>query len=149
MTCQARYADVNDFAARFCEGFSEEDESEVNRFLELAATNINMAIAAQGACSCTFSSWATPYLVELNCIIALVTFNCRCSTIRALAAEDRAVWAEWANNQLTLIRTGQLELCDGETGTDFPVTSWADQGTTEFARTRIIVNDVLRNQETS
>jgi hypothetical protein len=149
MACQARYADYNDFATKYCESFDEEDESEVNRSLELAATNINMAIAAQGACDCTFSSWSAQYLIELNCIIALVTFNCRCSTIRALAAEDRAVWADWANNQLTLIREGKIELCDGETGSDFPVTSWADQGTTEFARTRIIVNDVLRNRETS
>jgi len=145
MTCANRYADANDFAAKFCEGFSEEDESEINRLLELAAANINAARAAQGACDCTLASWADYYLTDLNCVIALVTFNCQCTTIRALSAEDRAVWSAWANDQLSQIRTGQIELCDGETGAEFAYTSWADQGVTEFARTRIIVNDVLRN----
>jgi len=145
VTCANRYADANDFATKFCESYDEDDESEVNRLLELAASNINAARAAQGACDCTLASWAIRYLIDLNCTIALVTFNCPCSTIRALSAENRAVWAEWANNQLELIRVGKVELCDGETGSDFPATGWADQGVTEFARTRIIVNDVLRN----
>jgi hypothetical protein len=145
MTCANRYADANDFSAKFCESYDEDSESEINRLLELAAANINMAILAQGACDCAFSSYARQYLIDLNCVIALVTFNCACSTIKALSAEDRAVWADWANTQLTQIRTGQIELCDGETGSEFPYTSWADQGTTEFARTRIIVDDVLRN----
>ena len=145
MSCQNRYADANDFAAKFCESFAEEDESEINRMLELAASNINMAIHSAGACDCTFSSYASRFLIDLNCVIALVTFNCQCTTVRALSVEDRATWADWANSQLELIRTGKLELCDGETGADYPYTSWADQGTTEFARTRIIVDDVLRN----
>jgi len=145
MSCQGRYGDSNDFAAKFCESFNEEDEAEVNRMLELAASNINMAIHSAGACDCTFSSYANRYLIDLNCVIALVTFNCQCTTIRALSAEDRAVWADWANTQLELIRTGKIELCDGETGSDFPYVSWADQGVTEFARARIIANDVLRN----
>lgn len=147
MTCANRYADANDFAAKFCESYSEDDESKINRNLELAASNINVAILAQGACDCTFSSYVRQYLIDLNCIIALVSYNCQCTTIRALSAEDRAVWAEWANSQLEQIRTGQLELCDGETGSEFPYTSWAEQGVTEFARTRIIVSDVLRNRE--
>ena len=145
MTCANRYADANDFAAKFCTTFFETDESEVNRMLELAAANINAARAAQGACDCTLASWATRYLIDLNCVIALVTFNCQCTTVRALSAEDRATWAEWARDQLVQIRSGQIELCDGETGSEFPYTSWADQGTTEFARTQIIANDVLRN----
>ena len=145
MACQNRYGDSNDFAAKFCSSFNEEDEAEINRMLELAASNINMAIQSVGACGCTFSTYALRYLIDLNCVIALVTFNCQCTTIRALSAEDRAVWADWANTQLELIRTGKLELCDGETGSEYPYTSWADQGTTEFARARIIANDVLRN----
>lgn len=145
MTCANRYADANDFASKFCESYNEDDESEINRLLELAASNINAARAATGGCDCALQSWVTNYLIDLNCVIALVTYNCQCTTIRALSAEDRAVWADWANTQLTQIRTGQIELCDGETGSEFPYTSWADQGTTEFARTRIIVDDVLRN----
>ena len=145
MTCTNRYADANDFSSKFCESYDEDSESEINRLLELAAANINAARAATGGCDCTLASWARVYLIDLNCIIALVTFNCACSTIRALSAADRAVWAEWANTALAQIRTGQIELCDGETGSEYPYTSWADQGSTEFARTRIIVNDVLRN----
>ena len=145
MTCANRYADANDFAAMFCESYDESIESEINRKLELAAGNVNAALAAQGACDCTLARWARQYLIELNCIIALITYNCQCTTIRALSSEDRATFAEWARDQLSQIRSGQLELCDGETGSEFPYTSWADQGTTEFARTRIIVNDVLRN----
>lgn len=145
MACSNRYADANDFATKYCTSFAEEDEAAVNRTLEMAASNINAARAAQGACDCSTASWAQQYLIELNCAIALVTFNCPCSTLRALSSEDRAIWSDWAQEQLRLIRTGEIELCAGETGTDFPYTTWADQGVGEFARKRIIANDIERN----
>jgi hypothetical protein len=144
VSCEGRYADANDFAAKFCEAYDEDSESEINRLLELAAGNINAARAAQGACDCALASWAEAYLIDLNCVIALVTYNCPCTTIRALSSADRAVWAEWANNQLALIRTGQVELCDGETGPDFPAADFIQQSLTEWTAAQIVQDTVAR-----
>lgn len=145
MTCTGPFADANDFQTRFCDIIIEEDEAEVNRILRLAASNIHAARAAQGACDCTLAPWATDYLVELNCIVALVTYNCNCSSIKTLSAEDRAIWADWARAQLEDIRTGRIELCDGQTGIEYPAWGVAQYSFTERNWAKIIVNDMLRN----
>lgn len=144
MTCAESYADANDFGLMFCETVSSEDEPQINFALRLAANRINMARQAQGACDCTLSAASTEYLKWLNCLLALVFHNCKCTNIRT-TPEEKALYMEAVRLDLDLIRTGNLELCEGETGADFPYTGWADQGTTEFARVRIIANDILRN----
>ena len=142
MTCTGAYADVADFEAKFCQQVGESDRAEICRNLQLAASNIKGALAAQGACDCSFASWATDFVKDLNVIIAAAFFKCPCTN---LSLDDRAQYAEWANTQLGLIRSGELELCEGETGSTYPHTGWANQGTTEFARARIIASDILEN----
>lgn len=147
MTCDGSYADLNDFAARFCDNaIPEENEGQICRALRLSATNIKAALAAQNACDCAKDAWATDYLIELNCIIALVHFWCPCSWTRQAAREDpalRAGWQEWADEQLKLIRSGEIDLCSGESGTLFPYVSWAQYGFTERNQAQIIANRLL------
>jgi len=111
-----------------------------------AASDIHAARAASGGCDCTLASWAGEYLARLNSVIAAAFYDCLCTSPGPpMIEERRAMYMEWANSQLEMIREGKLELCHGETGSDFPATGWAEQGTTEFARTGIVVNDALRD----
>lgn len=144
MTCAESYADANDFGLMFCETVSSEDEPQINFALRLSANRINMARQAQGACDCNLSTASAEYLKWLNCLLALALHNCKCTNLR-VTPETKQLYLEASMADLELIQTGKIELCEGETGADFPYTGWADQGTTEFAQVRIIVNDILRN----
>ena len=150
MTCEGTYADLNDFAARFCDNEVQElYEAQVCRQLRLAAANIKAALAQTDSCDCTFADWATDYLIELNCVVALVTFWCPCSWIRQADLESggtlRAGWQEWADKQLDLIRTGEIILCDGETGKNYPAIGWAQYSFTERNYAQIIYNEILED----
>lgn len=144
MGCPEFYATANDFATFFCETVSAEEEAQLNSTLRLAATRISMARQAQGACDCTLSATSIDYLKYLNCILAIVFYNCKCSNLN-VTQEMRAMYLDAATKDLELIRTGKLELCAGETGSDFPWTGWAEQGWTEANQAQIIVNDAARN----
>lgn len=145
MSCIERYASAQDFADFWClEAPCDEEKLMIERFLDLAAADIHAALAASGACDCSLASWALEYLKKLNIIEAAIIHNCPCKSAN-LSAEMKATWLEWINGQFEGIRKQVIELCDGETGADFPVVGWAQQGWNEFARTRIVLNDMLRN----
>lgn len=144
MACSGTYADSNDFAQYWCIELCEEDEARLNRALRLAATRIHAARAASGGCDCSLDTWVADYLMELNILIAVVTYNCKCTNLR-LTAEEKAVYLEGVTADLTLIREGKIELCAGETGSDFPAVARAEQGWDEFSQAQIIINDGLRN----
>ena len=144
MTCAESYANANDFAIFWCIDIAPDEEATINRYLQLGATPIHAARAASGGCDCTLSSWATDYLITLNCILAATTYNCKCSNLR-LTNDEKRLYMESTVEDLTLIREGKTELCAGETGFDFPYVGDAAQGVTEWAQARIIANDILRN----
>ena len=116
----------------------------ITLYLTTAASDIHASLAATGACDCTLASWATVYLQKLNIFDAAVRHNCPCGQ-PLLTDDQRSMWLDWVSTQLGLLRTAEIEVCDGETGSDFAYTGWAEQGVTEFARARIIAKDVLRN----
>ena len=62
-----------------------------------------------------------------------------------MSDDTRARYQDWAQLQLDMIRDGRLELCAGETGSDYPYVGYAEQGWTEAAQVQIIANDILRN----
>ena len=146
MSCAAPYAGHEDFAHFWCITVSPDEESHLNRMLTLAATPIHAARAANGGCDCSLASWADTYLMMLNCMLAAATYNCKCSNL-TLTTEEKANLLEATREDLTNIRQGNIELCDGETGAEFAVTGWAEQGVTLFSRIDIITNDILRNTE--
>ena len=148
MTCEGGYADLNDFAARFCDNeIQEVYESTICRSLRLSAANIKAAMSQTGSCDCTLADWATDYLIELNCMIALATFWCPCSWIRQQDLESggtiRASAQEWADKQLDLIRTGELILCAGETGKNYPAWGWAQYSFTDQNYAQLIYNELI------
>lgn len=111
----------------------------IEMYLDIAASDIHSALAASGACDCTLAPWAANFLKKLNVIDASAYFQCPCAKPN-ISDEQRAAYLEWMNGQLELIRVGKLELCSGATGAEFPVTDWAQQGTTEFAQAKIIAD---------
>ena len=116
----------------------------IDSFLDITAADIHAALHAQGMCDCTPASWALEFLKKLNIIEAALFYTCPCQKPGITDAMRQALLA-WATNELMNIRMGKIELCAGETGAEFPYVSWAELGTTEFARVNIIVNDILRN----
>jgi len=124
-----------------------QQRSTIERYLNLAATDIHAARAASGGCDCTLASWAADYLAHLNIVMAAAFYSCTCGrpAVSALSDETRTAYREWAQAQMDAIRDMRIELCDGETGSEFPVIGWAEQGVTEFAKAQIVLNDILRN----
>ena len=116
----------------------------VELYLDIAASDIHAALAANGACDCVLADWALGFLQKLNVIDAAAYYQCPCAK-PVLSDEMRGRYLDWMSMQLDLIRTGQLELCAGETGSDFPAVGWAEQGLTVFNTAKIISNYDARN----
>lgn len=140
--CLETYTTPDKFTQYWFWAFDEPDKTELPPLLRNAAGRINVNLKSSGQCSCTFPVESLNYLEELNNIAAGIMFNM--SVVR-LSAEQRAMYNDYLNQQLELIRNGDLELCDGETGKNYP--AWA---TTEIAVTpknaaRIILNRRLRS----
>jgi hypothetical protein len=118
-------------------------EAEINRFLEITAADIHAALGAVGACDCTLASWAETLLIKFNVVEAGAMFYQPCGL--NITADEKQVYLNWVNEQLAAIRTGQLELCAGHTGSDYPAVEWATPAVTEFTAAKIIADDMERN----
>jgi hypothetical protein len=148
MSCTDKYADAGDFAAFFCVTIDDDrQEATINNYLTIAAASIHAARAQSGGCGCTLASWAGDYLKLLNIVMAAAFYSCPCGRpgTSLMSDDTRAGYREWAQAQMDAIRDMRIELCDGETGSEFPVVGWAEQGVTEFARAQIVLNSILRN----
>jgi len=145
MSCDARYANADDFQSVWGCEVNPDYESLINRQLDLSASQIHAAMAAVGACDCTLASWATEYLKHLNCVIAALTMQgpCPCPN---LTTEQISIYAEWVNTRLEEIRSGKIELCQGETAVDYPAFAVAEMAVTGFAARRILENYWMRNR---
>jgi len=130
------YADANDFAVYWGVDIEDKFEAQLNRLLDLAATNIQAALQSAGAYNCTLASWATDYLINLNVVLAGVIYYAPCWP--HLTTDEKRLYLEWANDQLNQIKNGTLELCSGATGKDFPSIDWAEQSVDEFSAAKII-----------
>jgi hypothetical protein len=113
----------------------------IESILDIAASDMHVALAAGNACSCTFASWANAYLAKLNIIDAQVFYNCSCANTK-LSEEEKARLQAWVQNQLDMIANGKLELCSGETGSDFPSIGWSEQAIDDFTAASILARTV-------
>lgn len=142
------YATAGQFSDFFCQGDVGDDaEGAINNNLRLAATDIWVALKSAGADQCAMPPQSLDYLAFLNIIIAAAFYSCTCGrpSITMLSDDMRNNYRAWAQAQLDAVRRSEIELCEGETGADFPYLDVAEQGWTHFNRVRIIVNDWLRH----
>lgn len=112
-------------------------------YLDITAVDITIAIRSVDACDCAwwtrFDDWAN----KINIIEAGVLHRCPCAS-PSLTDAQLQILLNWADQQLERIRTMEFDPCDGETGKDYPFTTWAEQAVNEFAAADIIFNDIQR-----
>jgi len=123
---------------------TEIERGQIELALDIAATDVQAALAATGQCDCTWASWAATYAAKLNIIDAASYYQGKCGAIR-FTNDQRANYLRWMSEQLNNIMLGRIDLCAGASGSDFPAVGYAQQVTTEFSRAEIIWNDIERN----
>lgn len=119
------------------------EASAIQLYLDITAPDVYAAIAASGACDCSWTTWGEALVVKLNVIEAGVFHTCQCANPK-LTDEQRSAYMEFVNEQLQKIIDGEIDICGG-TGSQFPALDWAEPASTDFAASKIIVNDIMRN----
>ena len=75
--------------------------------------------------------------------LAAVFHACPCGQPK-LTDEQKTNYMDFVNTQFSKLIDGSIDICGG-TGKDFPAIDWAEVASTDFAASRIIVNDIMRN----
>lgn len=119
--------------------------AQIEEYLDLAASDLHVALASVGACDCVLASWANRLLAKLNVIEAAVVYNCPCGSAK-LDNDTRGRWMAWIDGQMQLIITGQLELCAGYTGANYPAGDSISQSLTEWTTAEIMYDAMLRQR---
>ena len=142
MSCQEAWAEPSEYAEFWCTQISGcDEEATVKNYLRRASSNINMALQAQGACNCTLSDVSVAYLRDLAIVLAVVYHSCPCARPK-LSDAQLALYSRQASDELSMIRKGEIELCEGQTGSDFPAIGWASQSWTSFNAAQLIVENL-------
>lgn len=119
------------------------DIAQIEHYLDIAASDIHAALAASDQCSCTWAAWATAYAAKLNIIDAASYHHCNCAQPK-IGPRERSELLQWMGSQLKMIAMGELDLCDGATGKNWPAMGYADQAYTEFMGADMVIKDILR-----
>lgn len=143
--CTGAYATPEDYN-NFWKGFLDEADPEVvadlERHLEIAASDVHQALAAVGACDCTLADWANTYLIKLNIVDAAVMYRPLCGP--KLNDDQMTAYLTWVNEQFKMIREGEIILCQGETGKNFPAMGIAEIAYTPQGAVNIINRRIAR-----
>ncbi len=138
MVQSGAYATVEDFAEFLDLDCSYPgDISRLNRYLELAAGKIHAALAAQDANECALAPWAMDYLKELNVLAVIAFYNCPCARIDS---DMRKAAITYVTEQLSQLRSGQLSVCEGDTGNESPAIGWVQYSITDRNAVNIVLN---------
>jgi len=111
--------------------------SMIDNALGIAASDIHVALLAQGQCDCAFAEGAEGYLEKLNIIDAAAYYQCPCSNPR-MSDSQRQSLLLWVSTQLEALRKGELVVCDGWVGSATPYA-----GVIQPAVSQWIVADIL------
>ena len=115
-----RYISADDYMRTFCIGMTitPDVRLQIETTLDLAAGHIDGARASVGAAGCAVSTAVADQLKMVNAIFAAVVWSCPCS--RALTEEAKDRLLPYAQSVVEAIVSGVLEVCEGETGINFP-----------------------------
>ena len=127
-----------------CAFLTTAERSTIELYLDMAAGSIYASLMAAGACDCAYSDGGAEFLAYINVILARVTYECPCENNTTDA--EKAIYSENALNALAAIRSSEIDVCEGETGSLYPTIGFAQHGWTEFSSAAIILNDILRNR---
>jgi hypothetical protein len=116
-----------------------QQRSTIEVYLDMTAADIHAAMAAQNACNCTLQSWVVQYLAKINIIEASAFYTCPCAKPN-LSDERQQNFVEWAERQLIQIRDGEIVLCEGDTGKNYPAV-----GTIQYSHTPWTAEEIINN----
>lgn len=119
------------------------ERASIEHYLDVTASDIQAALAAQGACDCTLSAWGAELVKKLNIIDAASFYTCSCAGPK-LTDTERQQYRNWMGEQLELIRAGKIDLCGSGAGSDAPAFGSAKEGVTEFAVAQIISDRIAK-----
>jgi len=110
--------------------------------IEMAAGEINATLQAADQLSCTKDDNMLALLEQLNVVRAalLLEFD----NIRTLSPEELNRQDAHFNEIMGMIRTGELAVCQNQTGRDYPAFSVAEVGYTDHAKAQIYLNRLAR-----
>lgn len=117
--------------------------ASIENILEIVSADVSAALQSSGQCDCTLSSVGLALAKKLNIIEAGLFYTCPCGDVD-LTDDQRATLVDWMTTQLDNIRNGNLELCEGFTGAEFPAIAIAEMSVTEFAANQILINRIHR-----
>ena len=112
----------------------------IESLLDRCGATLQASLASAGAGGCTLAGWATEYLAQLNIRGAAVYHSDPCGRPPGLSDALRQSYSQWFTDSVNQIRSGEIELCQGETGSDYPYMNWAEQSLTVWNTARIISN---------
>lgn len=118
------------------------ERASIEHYLEITASDVHSALAAQGACDCDLSPWGLQLAKKLNIIDAASFTQCGCMV--KLSPEERQQYRNWMDARLEEIRTGKVDLCDGGTGSEAPAFVSVKEAVTEFAAAQIVSDRIAR-----
>ena len=148
MSCtDTRYATAEDYTKMFCGDWPADNETmldRIERALDMSAGKIDLALASVGACTCTLSVSGQRALAYLNCLLAVVTYTCPCNSVD-VTDDMRRLYAEEAQGMIDALMSGELEVCEGETGSNFPAVAFP-QIAWDDARAAEIYNNSLKRE---
>lgn len=114
----------------------------IETFLSIAAGDINAARSSVGGCACDVGNEMDAWLRKLNTVSAAILHNCPCARPN-LTDEMRFQFMGWVNDSLKAIRTGEIELCSGHTGSAVPAIAFAQMSWTDWRAAEIAVDRML------
>ena len=143
MSCEEYWATPEQYTDFWCVEIRGTDEADqVKNYLRRASSTINMAMQASGMCDCTLTTASIQYLRDLSIVLAVVYHACPCARPK-LTIEEKRMYLDQVQAELTQIRRSEIELCHGATGADFPALGWAQQGWTPWGTAEIIYEEGL------
>ena len=110
-------------------------------YLNITAVDITIALQSIDACDCTWWTYFSDWAKKINIIEAAVLHKCPCASPQ-LSDAQFATYMQWAEQQLNRLRMMEFDPCEGHTGKDWPVSTWANQSIDEWAAADIIAKDV-------
>ncbi len=122
---------------------SSEMVAAIEENLDIAASDLHIVMQSVGACECTLSSAALVYLKKLNIIEAGVLYNNSCGNPN-LSDAQRRLLLEWVNGETGQILSGEKEVCQGYTGSSYPVVGYAQGNWTIFSEMQLIIDSIKR-----
>lgn len=120
------------------------ERAQIEHYLAITASDVHAALAAQGACDCTLSTWGAELVKKLNIIDAASFYTCGCAGPK-LSETERQQYRNWMDKQFELIRLGKVDVCGGGTGSDAPAFGSSKEAVTVFATGQIIADRIARN----